>query len=145
MLDDLSGKPRPPSCFRLYTRTSEADRFLGYESLGHDALVYPVRCIKSWPALQNPRGGSGRLCNEIPVNAFTQQSAPLPLALLLYTGQRWGDVIRMGAQHIRNGALRVKQEKTGVELIITVRATRALRNLCGIPVPPTTGDLPRRP
>ena len=30
--------------------------------------------------------------------------ARLALALLLYTGQRRGDVIRMGAQHIRNGA-----------------------------------------
>src|SRR5262245_61031582 len=46
--------------------------------------------------------------------------ARLALALLLYTGQRRGDVIRMGAQHIRNGALHVKQEKTGAELIIPV-------------------------
>jgi integrase len=46
--------------------------------------------------------------------------ARLALALLLYTGQRRGDVIRMGAQHIRNGALYVKQEKTGAELVIPV-------------------------
>ena len=46
--------------------------------------------------------------------------ARLAMALLLYTGQRRGDVIRMGAQHIRNGALYVKQEKTGAELIIPV-------------------------
>jgi integrase len=46
--------------------------------------------------------------------------ARLALALLLYTGQRRGDVIRMGAQHIRDGALCVKQEKTGAELIIPV-------------------------
>jgi integrase len=44
--------------------------------------------------------------------------ARLALALLLYTGQRRGDVIRMGAQHIRNGAIYVKQEKTGAELAI---------------------------
>src|SRR5262249_26044068 len=36
---------------------------------------------------------------------------------LLYTGQRRGGVIRMGAQHICNGALYVRQEKTGVGLI----------------------------
>ena len=36
----------------------------------------------------------------------------LALALLLYTGQRRSDVIRMGAQHIRNGAFHVQQEKT---------------------------------
>ena len=51
--------------------------------------------------------------------------ARLALALLLYTGQRRGDVIRMGAQHIRDGALHVKQEKTGVELIIPVHPTLA--------------------
>jgi len=49
----------------------------------------------------------------------TGSRARLALALLLYTGQRRGDVLRMGAQHIRNDALYVKQEKTGVELIIS--------------------------
>jgi integrase len=44
--------------------------------------------------------------------------ARLALALLLYTGQRRGDVIRMGPQHIRGDALYVKQEKTGTELAI---------------------------
>ena len=38
--------------------------------------------------------------------------------LLLYTGQRRGDVIRMWAQHVRGGTLYVKQEKTGAELAI---------------------------
>jgi integrase len=52
--------------------------------------------------------------------------ARLALALLLYTGQRRGDVIRMGAQHIRNGALYVKQEKTGAELIIPVHPSLAV-------------------
>jgi integrase len=42
----------------------------------------------------------------------------LALALLLYTGQRRSDVIRMGRQHIRNGFLEVKQSKTGAELSI---------------------------
>jgi len=46
--------------------------------------------------------------------------ARLALALLLYTGQRRGDVIRMGAQHIRDGFLHVRQEKTGAELTIPV-------------------------
>jgi integrase len=51
--------------------------------------------------------------------------ARLTLALLLYTGQRRGDVIRMGAQHIRDGAISVKQEKTGIELLIPVHPTLA--------------------
>lgn len=46
--------------------------------------------------------------------------ARLAMALLLYSGQRRGDVIRMGPQHVRNGVLFVKQEKTGAELVIPV-------------------------
>jgi integrase len=48
----------------------------------------------------------------------------LALALLLYTTQRRGDVVRMGRQHIRETqdgpALYVKQRKTGVELLIPI-------------------------
>jgi len=46
--------------------------------------------------------------------------ARLAFALLLYTAQRRGDVIRMGRQHIRDGVLYVKQRKTGAELAIPV-------------------------
>jgi integrase len=44
----------------------------------------------------------------------------LALALLLYTAQRRSDVVRMGRQHIRNGVLTVKQQKTGTALAIPV-------------------------
>jgi integrase len=44
----------------------------------------------------------------------------LALALLLYTGQRRSDVVKMGRQHIRDGVLTVKQQKTGIELPIPV-------------------------
>jgi integrase len=44
--------------------------------------------------------------------------ARLALALLLYTGQRRSDVIRMGPQHVREGVLHVKQDKTGIELAL---------------------------
>src|SRR5262249_43776170 len=44
--------------------------------------------------------------------------ARLALALLLYTGQRRADVVRMGRQHIHNGAIQVRQQKTGAELVI---------------------------
>jgi integrase len=47
----------------------------------------------------------------------------LALALLLYTGQRRSDVVRMGRQHIdKNGAMYVRQIKTGAELTIPVHA-----------------------
>jgi integrase len=40
--------------------------------------------------------------------------------LLLYTGQRRSDVVRIGRQHIRDGVLTVKQQKTGKPLAIPV-------------------------
>ncbi|MGA9865026.1 MAG: tyrosine-type recombinase/integrase [Acetobacteraceae bacterium] len=47
----------------------------------------------------------------------------LAMALLLYTGQRRSDVIRMGRQHMRNGAIHVRQQKTGTSLSIPVHPT----------------------
>jgi integrase len=41
--------------------------------------------------------------------------ARLAMALLLYSGQRRSDVVRMGPQHIRNRVLFVRQQKTGME------------------------------
>lgn len=46
--------------------------------------------------------------------------ARLALALLLYTGQRRGDVIPMGRQHMRGNAIDVRQNKTGERLTIPV-------------------------
>lgn len=51
--------------------------------------------------------------------------ARLALALLLYTAQRRGDVIRMGRQHIRNGDLHLTQRKTGASLAIPVHSELA--------------------
>lgn len=44
----------------------------------------------------------------------------LAMALLLYTAQRRSDVIRMGRQHIKDGMLTVRQQKTGRTLQIPV-------------------------
>lgn len=46
--------------------------------------------------------------------------ARLAFALLLYTGQRRSDVIRMGRQHIADGMMQVRQQKTGTMLSIPV-------------------------
>ena len=46
--------------------------------------------------------------------------ARLALALGLYTAQRRSDVIRIGRQHIRDGVLTVRQQKTGTTLAIPV-------------------------
>jgi integrase len=44
----------------------------------------------------------------------------LALELLLCTAQRRSDVVKMGRQHIRNGAIEVKQQKTGTPLAIPI-------------------------
>ena len=46
--------------------------------------------------------------------------ARLALELLLNTGQRRSDVVRMGRQHIRDGFIEVRQQKTGTELSIPI-------------------------
>ena len=54
--------------------------------------------------------------NRHPVGSKAQ----LAQALLLYTGQRRADVIGMGRQHVRDGVLHLKQQKTGAQLSIPV-------------------------
>ena len=44
----------------------------------------------------------------------------LALDLLLYTGQRRGDVVCIGRQHIRDGVLTIRQSKTGTEVQVPV-------------------------
>jgi integrase len=44
--------------------------------------------------------------------------ARLALALALYTGQRAGDLVRMGKQHVRDGQISVVQQKTGTRVWI---------------------------
>lgn len=48
--------------------------------------------------------------------------ARLAFALLLYTGQRRGDVIRMGRQQVLDGFIGVRQQKTGTVLEIPILA-----------------------
>src|SRR5262245_51037755 len=46
--------------------------------------------------------------------------ARLAFALLLYTGQRRSDAVRMGHQHLSDGMIYVRQVKTGREVWIPV-------------------------
>jgi integrase len=46
--------------------------------------------------------------------------ARLALALLLYTAQRRSDIVRLGRQHVRDGVVTVRQQKTGATLAIPV-------------------------
>jgi integrase len=47
--------------------------------------------------------------------------ARLAFALLLCTAQRRGDVIRMGRQHVRDGVIAVRQQKTGASLPLEIQ------------------------
>lgn len=46
----------------------------------------------------------------------------LALSLLLYTAQRRSDVIGMGRQHVRDGRIHLRQQKTGTALAIPIHA-----------------------
>src|SRR5262249_3461586 len=49
----------------------------------------------------------------------------LTLELLLHTAQRRADVIRSGPQHVRDGVLSVRQQKTGKTLSIPISSALA--------------------
>jgi integrase len=77
-----------------------------------------------------PKSGGFRTWSEDDIASFEAHyplgSKPrLALALLLYTAQRRADVVRMGRQHIRDGVLSVRQQKTGTALVIPVTPTLA--------------------
>jgi site-specific recombinase XerD len=63
--------------------------------------------------------------------------ARLALALGLYTAQRRGDVVHIGRQHIRDGVLTVRQQKTGTTLTIPIHPDLAAI----IAATPTAGHL----
>jgi integrase len=44
----------------------------------------------------------------------------LAFGLLIYTIQRRSDVIRMGPQHVRDGAIHIRQVKTGTPLVLPI-------------------------
>ena len=46
----------------------------------------------------------------------------LALLVLLYSAQRRADAVRFGRQHIKGGALHVRQQKTGRQLVIPIHA-----------------------
>jgi integrase len=57
-----------------------------------------------------------RFENHFPVGT----KARLAFGLLLYTGQRRGDVVRMGSHMVRDGEMTLTQQKTGTTVIIPV-------------------------
>jgi integrase len=83
---------------------------------------------------RNPEGH--HTWTEDEINQFQERHpidtrAGLALALALYTGQRRGDIARMGWQHIRGERITVRQQKTSKPLAIPIHPelTRALSAL----------------
>jgi integrase len=75
--------------------------------------------------LKTPKSDGHHTWTEDEIAAFEVRhpigsKARLALALGLYTAQRRGDAVRIGRQHIRNGVLTVRQQKTGSTLAIPV-------------------------
>lgn len=61
------------------------------------------------------------------IDQFLAQHKPgtrahLAFSLLLHTGQRRADIVRLGRQHIRNGMIVLTQQKTGADVAIPIHA-----------------------
>jgi integrase len=81
----------------------------------------PTRDVRSIPA----RGDGYHSWTEAEIAQFEQRHpigsrSRLAFALLLYTGQRRSDVVRMGRQHITDDALFVHQQKTSRKVWIPI-------------------------
>jgi integrase len=104
------------------TNTLKAIRKLCQFCLDHEMIdADPTLGIK----IKVPRSDGHQTWSEAEIAQYEAAhplgtKARLALSLGLYTAQRRGDVIRMGPQHVRDGALTVRQGKTGTGLLIPV-------------------------
>jgi integrase len=72
-----------------------------------------------------PKGGGFPVWTEEQVSAYERRwpigtRQRVWLNVLLYTGLRRGDAVRLGRQHVRNGVATIKTEKSGFELEVTL-------------------------
>lgn len=72
-----------------------------------------------------PKTDGFHVWSEVEIAAFEARwpigtRERLALAILLYTGLRRGDAARLGRQHIRNGVIDLRTEKTGTQILIPV-------------------------
>jgi integrase len=87
----------------------------------------PTRDVRKLPT---GKGEGYHTWSEAEIEQFehyhpVDSRARLAFALLLYTGQRRSDVVRMGRQHINDGAICARQVKTGREVWIPVHDSLA--------------------
>jgi integrase len=75
--------------------------------------------------VKRPTTGGFRVWTEDEIERFESHwpigtRERLALDLLLYTGLRRGDVVRLGRQHVRDGVFRLRTEKGGVEVVAPI-------------------------
>lgn len=121
LLADMSSTPAQANALRNVLRSLfqfAFDRGLRRDNPMRDVrrLKYKKQPIPTWSEEQ---------IEQYYAHHAAGTPARLALELMLHTGQRRSDVIRMGPQHIRNGFLNVRQQKTDVELQIPVHAKLA--------------------
>jgi len=86
----------------------------------------PTRDVRGIPV----KGDGYHSWTEAEISQFERHHqvgsrARLAFALLLYSGQRRSDVVKMGRQHLSDGALFVRQQKTGREVWVPVHPALA--------------------
>ncbi len=94
-----------------------------FELVGTD----PTEDVK---IVARPKTGGFRVWTEDEIERFEAHwpvgtRERLALDLLLYTGLRRGDVVRLGRQHVRDGVFKVKTEKGGVQIVAPILAPLA--------------------
>jgi integrase len=113
----IAAKPTPSTALQLLLAVRELMRYAVNVGLRRDDPTAGIR---------RPRFGKDiglPTWSEEDIKKFESRhpvgsKARLAMALGLYTGQRGGDVVRMGPQHIKQGVLTVRQQKTGTALLI---------------------------
>jgi integrase len=115
----VAEKSETPSAARNFLSTLRA--FMAYCIAAKIRATDPTAGVKSAPIKTD-----GYLTwSEENIRQFEERHpigtrARLALALLLYTAQRRADVVIMGKQHLRDGAIHIRQSKTGTQLAIPV-------------------------
>jgi integrase len=91
------------------------------------AIVLGVRSDDPTFGVKYPKlkAAGWRTWSEEDIAAFEAKhpigtQARLAMALMLHTGQRRRDIVHMGRQHVRKGAIDVRQHKTGTALTIPI-------------------------
>jgi integrase len=84
--------------------------------------VNPVEGVKG---LKRPHSGGFHAWTEEEIDRFEERwplgtRERLAFAILLYTGLRRGDAARIGRQHVTDGVIMLKAEKTGTQLTIPI-------------------------